>query len=156
MTGPAVPETVFTWGAPPLKFGAGAVDEVGFDLTQYGVSRAAVVTDAGIAALGYAARVRESLRSAGIDSALFDQVHVEPTDASISQAVEWARGTGPYDAFVAIGGGSSIDTAKAMDLLSSNPGELTEYLNRPVGEGRVPKSPCAGVLHSPGVHPVRT
>jgi alcohol dehydrogenase class IV len=133
-----VPEAVFTWGAPPLKFGPGAVDEVGFDLGQYGVRRAAVVTDPGIAGLGYAQRVRDALAAAGIDSELFDQCHVEPTDASIGAAVDWARGTGPYDAFVAIGGGSSIDTAKAMDLLTSNEGDLLDYLNKPVGGGRAP------------------
>jgi len=38
-------ETIFTWGAPPLKFGAGAVDEVGFELTQYGAKRVLIITD---------------------------------------------------------------------------------------------------------------
>ncbi|HET6259619.1 MAG TPA: alcohol dehydrogenase, partial [Pseudonocardia sp.] len=45
-------ETIFTWGAPPLKFGAGASDEVGFEMAGYGVKRALIVTDPGIHALG--------------------------------------------------------------------------------------------------------
>ena len=53
-------------------------------------------------------------------------------------AVDWAREHGPWDAFVAVGGGSSIDTAKAVDLLLTNPGELLDYVNAPVGGGRAP------------------
>jgi alcohol dehydrogenase class IV len=49
-------ETVFTWGAPPLKFGVGALDELGFDLGQLGLSRVLIVTDEGVAATGIPAR----------------------------------------------------------------------------------------------------
>jgi hydroxyacid-oxoacid transhydrogenase len=142
-------ETIFTWGAPPLKFGPGAIREVGFDLAQHGVRRAAVVTDSGIAALGHPQRVVEALAAAGIDSALFDGVHVEPTDESINAAVQWARDSGPFDGFVAIGGGSSIDTAKAMSLLTSNPGELSDYLNKPVGRGLAPVAPLHPLIAIP-------
>ncbi len=50
MTVPPVPteESVFTWGAPPLKFGAGACDEIGFDLSQYGAHRILLITDPGM------------------------------------------------------------------------------------------------------------
>ena len=62
-------------------------------------------------------------------------MHVEPTDESLAQAVEFARDAGPFDAFVAVGGGSAIDTAKAVNLLTTNPGELMDYINAPVGQG---------------------
>lgn len=142
-------ESIFTWGAPPLKFGSGAIGEVGFDLAQFGVRRAAVVSDAGVTALGYPARAVESLEAAGIATALFDGVHVEPTDQSIEAAVAWARAEGPFDGFVAVGGGSAIDTAKAMSLLTSNPGELTDYLNRPIGSGRAPSVPLHPLIAIP-------
>ena len=45
-------ETIFTWGAPPLKFGAGAIDEIGFELAAHGVKRVLIVTDPGVSALG--------------------------------------------------------------------------------------------------------
>jgi hydroxyacid-oxoacid transhydrogenase len=45
-------ETIFAWGAPPLKFGVGALDEIGFDLGQMGLSRVLIVTDEGVAATG--------------------------------------------------------------------------------------------------------
>ena len=56
---PANPEAIFTYGAPQLKFGPGAAGEIGFDLSQYGVSRALVVTDPGVAATGIPQRVAD-------------------------------------------------------------------------------------------------
>jgi hydroxyacid-oxoacid transhydrogenase len=131
-------ETVFTYGAPNLKFGAGAAEEIGHDLTAFDAQRVLVVTDAGVAAAGHSGAVAERIAAAGIEVEVFDRVHVEPTDASMEEAVDFARRTGPYDAFVAVGGGSSIDTAKAVNLLSTNPGELMDYVNAPVGKARRP------------------
>ena len=98
-------ETVFTYGAPGLKFGVGASDEIGFDLSQYAVRRVLVVTDAGVAATGHPQRVAEQMGRFGIEAAVFDGVHVEPTDASFEAAIAHARATGPWDAFVAVGEG---------------------------------------------------
>ena len=129
MTPLAHPETVFTYGAPLLKFGAGASDEIGFDLTTYGVRRVLLVTDPGVAATGHPQRILEQIRAAGVEAVLFDRAHVEPTDVSLVEAVDFARDGGPWDAFVAVGGGSAIDTAKAVNLLSNNPGDLLDYVN---------------------------
>ena len=74
----------------------------------------------------------------GIEAVVFDGTHVEPTDESLQYAVDWARENGPWDAFVAVGGGSSIDTAKAINLMTTNPGELMDYINKPVGGGKNP------------------
>jgi alcohol dehydrogenase class IV len=142
-------ETVFTYAAPPLKFGFGAADEIGFDLSQYGAKRVLVITDAGVAATGAPQRMVESMRQYGIEARIFADVHVEPTDASLRHAAEAARDGGPWDAFVAVGGGSSIDTAKAVNLLTTNPGDLMEYLNPPVGAGRVPAQPLKPLVAVP-------
>lgn len=131
-------ETVFTYGAPTLKFGPGAADEIGFDLVQYGARRVLVVTDPGVAATGHPERVAEGIRGFGVEAVVSDLARVEPTDASLAVAVDHAREHGPWDAFVAVGGGSAIDTAKAVDLLTTNPGELMDYVNPPVGGGREP------------------
>jgi hydroxyacid-oxoacid transhydrogenase len=135
---PADPEAVFTYGAPQVKFGDGASEEIGFDLGQYGVRRALIITDPGVAATGIPQRIAERIGRYDIDARIFDGVHVEPTDESLTAAIEHARGTGPWDAFVAVGGGSSIDTAKAINLLLTNPGELMDYINVPVGKGTAP------------------
>jgi hydroxyacid-oxoacid transhydrogenase len=136
---PEIEETIFTWGAPPLKFGAGALDEIGFEVGQYGVRRVLVITDPGINATGIPQRIADLLAARGISSEVFDGVHVEPTDDSMDKAAGYAREQGPWDAFVAVGGGSAIDTAKAVNLLISDGGELIDYLNRPIGHARSPK-----------------
>ena len=148
-TMPANPEAIFTYGAPQLKFGPGASDEIGFDLSQYGVRRALVVTDPGVAATGIPERVAGQMAQFGIEARVFSGVHVEPTDESMSAAIAYARDSGPWDAFVAVGGGSSIDTAKAVNLLLTNPGELMDYINVPVGKGTAPVNPLRPLIAVP-------
>ena len=131
-------ETIFTWGAPPLKFGAGALDEIGFEMAQHGARRVLILTDPAISDLGIPARIAESLTKQGITSEIFDGVHVEPTDDSMDKAAGYARQQGPWDGFIAVGGGSSIDTAKAVNLLTTDGGELMDYINKPIGGGRAP------------------
>ncbi len=146
---PAHPESVFTYGAPLLKFGPGASDEIGHDLSTYGVRRALVITDPGVAATGHPQRVAEQMAGFGIAAEVFDRAHVEPTDASFAEAIEFARDSGPWDAFVAVGGGSAIDTAKAVNLLDTNPGELIDYVNVPVGAGAAPVNPLKPLVAVP-------
>jgi alcohol dehydrogenase class IV len=146
---PANPESVFTYGAPQLKFGTGASDEIGYDLSQTGAKRVLVVTDPGVAATGHPQRVADQMGQFGIEAHVFDGAHVEPTDESMKAAVDWAREHGPWDAIVAVGGGSSIDTAKAVNLLTTNPGELMDYVNKPVGEGRAPVNPLNPLVAVP-------
>jgi hydroxyacid-oxoacid transhydrogenase len=135
---PANPEAIFTYGAPLLKFGPGSSEEIGFDLAQYGARRALVITDPGVAATGAPQRVADQMGQFGIEARVFDGAHVEPTDTSLEAAIGYARESGPWDAFVAVGGGSSIDTAKAVNLMLTNPGELMDYINAPVGQGATP------------------
>jgi hydroxyacid-oxoacid transhydrogenase len=149
MTTQARPESVFTYGAPALKFGPGAAEEIGYDLAQLGAHRALVVTDPGMAATGLPERVAAQMAQFGVEAAVFDGVHIEPTDASMQAAIDWARAHGPWDAFVAVGGGSSIDTAKAVNLLLTNPGELIDYVNAPVGGGRAPREPLHPLVAVP-------
>lgn len=131
-------ETVFTYASPALKFGPGAADEVGHDLASFGAKRVLLVTDPGVAATGHPARIAELITRRGIEVLTYDQAHVEPTDDSLREAIDFARGAGHFDAVLAIGGGSSIDTAKAVNLLVTNPGELMDYINAPVGKATAP------------------
>jgi alcohol dehydrogenase class IV len=145
----AHPESVFTYGAPQLKFGDGASDEIGYDLSRYGVRRVLVITDAGVAATGIPQRVADQMAQFGIDARIYDGVRVEPTDESLVAAIDEARSSGPWDAYVAVGGGSAIDTAKAVNLLTSNPGELMDYINVPVGKGQAPSEPLKPLVAVP-------
>ena len=119
MAGPS--ETVFTWGAPPLVFGRGSFDELGHHAAAMGLRRLAIVTDPGLASMGLPDRAGRLLDAAGITSFAYTDVHIEPTDGSLAAAGAWARETRP-DGYLAIGGGSAIDTAKAMNLLATNDG----------------------------------
>lgn len=143
-------ESVFTYGAPGLKFGHGAVEEIGHDVAQLDdIRRVLVVTDPGVAATGHPARVADLIAAQGIETAVFERVHVEPTDASLEEAIGFARESGPWDAFVAVGGGSAIDTAKAVNLLTTNEGELMDYINAPVGRARKPAHPLKPLIAVP-------
>ena len=133
-------ETVFTMEATPVKFGAGAVDDAGWELARLGVRRALLVTDPGVAATGHPERVRASLAAAGVDVVVYDHAHVEPTLASLGDAAAFATDAG-VDGFVSVGGGSSIDTAKVADLVVSHPAPVMAYVNAPVGEARRPPGP---------------
>jgi alcohol dehydrogenase class IV len=145
----ATSETVFTYGAPALKFGPGASDEIGYDLLQGGARRVLLVTDPGVAATGHPARIAEQMTARGLEVTTYDGVHVEPTDESMAAAVDFARESGPIDAIVAVGGGSSIDTAKAVNLLVTNPGELMDYINAPIGGAASPVNPLLPLVACP-------
>ena len=142
-------ETVFTYAAPALKFGPGASAEVGHDLLSYGARRVLLVTDAGVAATGHPARIAEQLTARGLEVTTFDRARVEPTDESMIEAIDFARDAGPFDAILAVGGGSAIDTAKAVNLLTTNPGELMDYVNAPVGKGQDPSAPLLPLVAIP-------
>ena len=146
-------ETVFTYAAPALKFGPGASDEVGHDLVGLGARRVLLVTDTGVMEAGHPTRIAEQIWQHGIETVIFDRARVEPTDESMDEAVDFARdaeSTGRrFDAVVAVGGGSSIDTAKAVNLLLTNPGELMDYINAPVGKAQPPTKPLLPLVAIP-------
>ena len=76
-------ESVFTYGAPGLKFGEGASDEIGYDLSQYDVRRVLVITDPGVAATGHPQRVADQMGHFGIEASVYDGVRID----SIATAV---------------------------------------------------------------------
>ena len=120
--------------------------ELAHDLATLGAGRVLLVTDAGVAAAGHPARIAERLTVAGLEVTTYDGTRVEPTDASLAAAADFARESGPFDVVLAVGGGSSIDTAKAVSLLVSNPGEVIDYVNPPVGGGRAPVRPLVPLV----------
>lgn len=141
-------ETVFTLEATPVKYGPGAADDAGWELSRLGVRRALLVTDPVVAAAGHPERVRAAVAAAGLEVVVYDRAHVEPTLASLEDAAVFARDAG-VDGFVSVGGGSAIDTAKVADLVASHPAPVMDYVNPPVGGGRRPPGPLAPHLAIP-------
>jgi len=125
----------FEMAASNLRFGLGASREVGMDLNELGIKRAMVLTDPKLRDTQAVDKVLTSLKDQGIEYALFDQVRVEPTDGSMKLAIKAALSESP-EAFVAIGGGSTIDTAKTANLYSTYPPQdFLDYVNPPIGRG---------------------
>ena len=135
-------ETAFEVATSAIRFGRGVTDEVGMDLVDLGVRRVMVLTDPWLASLPVTATVLNSLERSRIHYRLFPKVRVEPTDESFREAIRFAS-EGEFEGFVAVGGGSTIDTAKAANLYSTYPpGDFLDYVNPPIGRG----CPVAGPL----------
>jgi alcohol dehydrogenase class IV len=135
MRGVTLPtETVFVMEMSPIKFGLGATDEIAHDAKRLGLGRVLLFTDRNIAELGLPERIRGLLGEEGIKAEIFDGVEVEPTDRSMEEAATVTRGK-EFDGFIAVGGGSTIDTCKAVNLLTTYPAPLLDYINKPVGKG---------------------
>ena len=141
-------ETVFTMEATPIKYGSGAAADAGWELRRLGVRRALLVTDPGVAATGHPDRVREAVEAEGIEVVVYDRARVEPTLDSFQDAADAALDA-EVDGFVSVGGGSSMDTAKVADLITTHPAPVMDYVNPPVGEGRKPPGPLKPHLAIP-------
>jgi hydroxyacid-oxoacid transhydrogenase len=122
--------------ASNLRFGPGATSEVGQDLTDsFRCKKALVITDTNVRKLACFGTLIESLERSMIDYCIFDRVRVEPNDQSFMDAIAFAKAT-PYDAVVAMGGGSVLDTAKAANLYASFPqSDFWDHVNAPIGKG---------------------
>ena len=141
-------ETAFTIDFSSIKFGPGVTREVGYEIDRLGARRIMVVTDPNLAK-GEAVQVTmESLRAEGIDAVLFDGVQIEPTDVSVKKAIRFAT-EGRFDGYVAVGGGSSMDTAKAANLYATYPADFLAYVNAPIGEGRPVPGPLKPLIAIP-------
>jgi hydroxyacid-oxoacid transhydrogenase len=114
-------ETIFTMEATPLKYGPGAAEEVGWEVKRMGVKRVMLVSDPGVVTAGITPRIQELIEAEGIEVEVWDRARVEPTGDSLQAAADFAA-DGEFDGFVAVGGGTSIDTAKVSDLISTHGG----------------------------------
>lgn len=144
----AAHDTAFEFAASNVRFGRGTTREVGMDLADMGARRVLVLTDPRLAELPPVAAVRESLKAERIAHEVFAEVRIEPTDASMARAIEVAR-RGDFDAFVAVGGGSSIDTAKVANLYGTYPAPWLTYVNAPLGEGKPVPGPLRPLIAIP-------
>lgn len=141
-------DTAFEMATSSLRFGPHTTLEVGMDLADLGARRVLVLTDPQLLDLPPVAAVRKSLEAEKVRYEVFDRVRVEPTDQSFQEAIRFAS-EGRFDAFVAVGGGSTIDTAKAANLYSTYPADLLTYVNAPLGEARPVPGPLKPLIAIP-------
>ena len=127
-------DTAFQMAASNIRFGQGITREIGMDLVNLGATKTMVVIDPALVDSPIGETVIASLKDNSVGHEIFDSVSIEPTDASFKEAVEAAT-SGGFDSFVAVGGGSTIDTAKAANLYATHPADFFDYVNAPIGKG---------------------
>jgi hydroxyacid-oxoacid transhydrogenase len=142
-------DIAFEMAVASIRFGTGVTREVGMDLAELGVRRALLLTDPVLRALAPVHTVLESFDASKIRYDVYDRVRVEPTDESFLDAIAFAT-SGGYDAFVAVGGGSTIDTAKAVNLYTTYPpADFLDYVNPPIGKGLPVPGPLKPLMAIP-------
>ena len=141
-------ETILTMASANIKYGFGATEEVGFDMKELGAKRVMVVADPRVAELKPAGVVMDALKKEDIEAVLFSDVSIEPTDSSLRAAAEFAT-EGNFDGYIGLGGGSSIDTAKAANLYSTHPADFLDYVNAPIGGGKPVPGPVKPLIGIP-------
>jgi alcohol dehydrogenase class IV len=134
-------ESVWEFRMPQVRFGRGAVEELGHQFRDLGVKEDAqgvLITDENLVSLGHADRVRAELEEAGYDVAVYDEAEREPSIESVDRCIEFVRrevGPAGFDFYLGLGGGSVLDTAKATRAVVANGGEVLDYVAEPTGEG---------------------
>jgi hydroxyacid-oxoacid transhydrogenase len=142
-------DIAFEMAVSSVRFGVGVTREVGMDLADMGARLVMVVTDPVVAKLAPVRTVVESLEQHGVPYALYDRVRVEPSDESFLDAITFGNAR-PFDAFVAVGGGSTIDTAKAVNLYTTHPpADFLDYVNPPIGKGLPVPGPLKPLMAIP-------
>jgi len=141
-------ETVIRVSSSNIKYGFGATKELGADMKDLRANKVMVVTDRNLAEKEVVKIVIKSLEDEGIETVLYRDVCIEPTDISMMEAIDFAT-SGKFDGFVAVGGGSSMDTAKTANLYSTYPADFLTYVNAPIGKGTPVPGPVKPLICIP-------
>ncbi|KXJ20076.1 hydroxyacid-oxoacid transhydrogenase, mitochondrial [Exaiptasia diaphana] len=130
------PEYAFEMASSSIRYGEGVTREVGMDFQNMKAKKVCVVTDKQLSKLPPLHQAIEALAKSKVEYDVYDKVRIEPTDTSFKDCIDFAK-RGDYDAFLAVGGGSVIDTAKAANLYSCYPdSDFLDFVNAPIGHGK--------------------
>ncbi|HEY1110611.1 MAG TPA: iron-containing alcohol dehydrogenase [Opitutaceae bacterium] len=121
-----MPEAFASRASPKFVFGPGALRELPAAVRELDGSAVFLVSDTGLARAGHVARARELLAGAGIRVVSYDHSHQNPTESDAEACCAIAK-QHTFDCIVALGGGSSLDTAKACNFLLTNGGRMRDY-----------------------------
>ncbi|BBD73803.1 alcohol dehydrogenase [Sulfodiicoccus acidiphilus] len=141
-------DAVFVINIPQVKFGLGSTKEVGYEAKRLGVRNVLLVVGRKLRGTKLMEEVRSRLESEGVTVNITDHVRVEPEDTELVEAYREIKDM-KIDGFVALGGGSTIDTAKVLNLLYTYPADLNDYINRPIGKGISPPGPLKPMIAIP-------
>ncbi|KAJ3416762.1 Hydroxyacid-oxoacid transhydrogenase, mitochondrial [Chytridiales sp. JEL 0842] len=139
----------FEMAASNIRYGPGVTSEVGMDFKNMGSQKVVLFTDPKVAKLRPVRVAIESLTRSKVPFVVYDRVRTEPTDSSFMDAINFVRKEQP-DAILAVGGGSTIDTAKAANLYLCHPdAELLDFVNAPIGKGLPVMKPVKPLIAVP-------
>lgn len=128
-------------------FGQDTIERLG-ELTKELGCRILLVTDPGIVKAGHAERAIKSLRNAGVDAFVFDDVEENPTTRHVEAGVLFANEHTPVDVIIALGGGSVMDCAKGINFILTNGGKMEDYWG--LGKATKPMLPSIGIPTTAG------
>ncbi|XP_051156123.1 probable hydroxyacid-oxoacid transhydrogenase, mitochondrial [Leptopilina boulardi] len=129
-------EYAFEMACSTVRYGIGVTRELGMDAQNLGAKKICLMTDSNLVKLSPVKKALDSLTKHGVNVEIYDKVRVEPTEASLQDAIEFAQ-KGNFDAYIAVGGGSVMDTCKAANLYACDPkADFLDYVNAPIGRGK--------------------
>ena len=141
-------ESIIVIQTSTIKYGFGATREIGFEMKRLGSRHVMVVADPNLLNQDPVRITMDALHAEGIEIVLYADIHIEPTDTSFQDAIKFTK-EGKFDGYVAVGGGSTIDTAKVANLYATYPADFFAYVNPPVGEGRSIPGPLKPMIAIP-------
>lgn len=128
-------------------FGPGTLNRLGELARELGATRALLVTDPGLEAAGHPQRAQQSLKDAGLEVFVFDDVEENPTSKHVDIGVRYAKALN-INLIVSVGGGSAMDCAKGINFLLTNGGQMSDY--KGFGKAKKPMLPSIGVPTTSG------
>ena len=141
-------ETIFGLESTQLKFGRNCLNELGWELSKYYFKKILLVVDPVLKDFGVTQKILDQIKSSGEEVITFDHITVEPTLKSFELASLFAL-ENFFDLIIAAGGGSTIDTAKVINLIKVCGGTIMDYVNAPIGKGMKPTSQLLPLIAVP-------
>ena len=141
-------ETIFELESTQLKFGRNCLNELGWELSKYNFKKILLVVDPVLKDFGVTQKILDQIKSSGEEVITFDHITVEPTLKSFELASLFAL-ENSFDLIIAAGGGSTIDTAKVINLIKVCGGTIMDYVNAPIGKGMEPTSQLLPLIAIP-------
>ena len=141
-------ETIFGLESTQLKFGRNCLNELGWELSKYNFKKILLVVDPVLKDFGVTQKILDQIKYSGEEFITFDHITVEPTLKSFELASLFAL-ENSFDLIIAAGGGSTIDTAKVINLIKVCGGTIMDYVNAPIGKGMKPTSQLLPLIAIP-------
>ena len=141
-------ETAFNIDTSSIKFGSGVTREILYEINRLSINKLLIITDRNVIDLPVSQFVIDELSKSKISYEIYSDVEIEPTNESFMDVIEFSR-KGGFDGFLAIGGGSSMDTAKAANLYTKYHDDFLDYVNAPIGLGKPVPGPVNPLIAIP-------